>query len=205
MSASSSPTFKPRSRRPSARLSAVVDLPTPPLPEATAMTALTPGISACRDIGEPPGGCGGCRCAEAGLTPPPAGAAAGRRWRAARLALGGERDHRRGDAGNGAHRSFGLRAHVFPGARLMGIDIDREEDLAVIGRDRRQHTRFRQGGAARRPHLRKRIQDLLLRDAQDASPISGLILRPSWQDRERRVPSCRRWWQKAVLRATMPG
>src|SRR5215813_14444876 len=76
MSASSSPTLRPRSRRPSAILSAVVDLPTPPLPEATAMTALTLGISACRDIGEPPGGCGGCRCAEAGLTPP-AGAGRG--------------------------------------------------------------------------------------------------------------------------------
>src|SRR6185503_16406300 len=48
-------------------------LPTPPLPEATAMTAATPGISACRDIGDPPPLCGG-RCAEAGGTP-----AAGRR------------------------------------------------------------------------------------------------------------------------------
>src|SRR5690242_16356458 len=35
------------------------------------MTAATPGISACRDIGEPPGLCGG-RCAETGGTPPPA-------------------------------------------------------------------------------------------------------------------------------------
>src|SRR5882757_11047332 len=74
MSASSKPTRKPRSRRPSARLSAVVDLPTPPLPDATAMTAAMPGISACLDIGEPEAGfCGGlwvemcgtpgaCRC-----------------------------------------------------------------------------------------------------------------------------------------------
>src|SRR3954452_10433750 len=67
MSASSRPTRRPRSRRPSARLSAVVDLPTPPLPEATAMTAATPGISACFDIGDAPP-CGG-RCAEAGCTP----------------------------------------------------------------------------------------------------------------------------------------
>ena len=49
--------------------------------------------------------------------------------------------------------ALGLRAHVFPGARLMGIDIDREEDLAVGDRDRRQHIRFRQGDAARRLHL----------------------------------------------------
>src|SRR5881227_3885682 len=67
MSASSRPTRRPRSRRPSARLSAVVDLPTPPLPEATAMTAATPGISACFDIGDATP-CGG-RCAATGCTP----------------------------------------------------------------------------------------------------------------------------------------
>src|SRR5438874_8316186 len=67
MSASSRPTRRPRSRRPSARLSAVVDLPTPPLPEATAMTAATPGISACFDIGDG-APCGG-RCAATGCTP----------------------------------------------------------------------------------------------------------------------------------------
>src|SRR5580704_2068973 len=70
MSASSSPTLRPRSRKPSARLSAVVDLPTPPFPDATAMIAPTPGISACRDIGEPPGGCVGWRWADTGFTPP---------------------------------------------------------------------------------------------------------------------------------------
>src|SRR5947208_3148633 len=47
---------------------AVVDLPTPPFPDATAITALMPGISACLDIGEP-GGCWcGCWC---GRWPPP--------------------------------------------------------------------------------------------------------------------------------------
>ncbi|MGY3081234.1 hypothetical protein ACVWZZ_007642 [Bradyrhizobium sp. LM6.10] len=30
----------------------MVDLPTPPLPEATAITAATPGISDCRAIGD---------------------------------------------------------------------------------------------------------------------------------------------------------
>src|SRR4051794_37021810 len=67
MSASSRPTRNPRSRRPSARLRAVVDLPTPPLPDATAMTAATPGISDCFAIGEA-GLCGG-RCEETGCTP----------------------------------------------------------------------------------------------------------------------------------------
>ena len=46
MSASSTPTFRPRSRKPSARLIAVVDLPTPPLPDATAMMDFTPGTPA---------------------------------------------------------------------------------------------------------------------------------------------------------------
>src|SRR3979490_3015651 len=69
MSASSRPTRHPRSRKPSARLSAVVDFPTPPLPEATAMTAAMPGISDCFDIGEPGPGCGGGRCVETCGTP----------------------------------------------------------------------------------------------------------------------------------------
>src|SRR5258708_22390809 len=67
MPASSKPTRKPRSRKPNARLSAVVDLPTPPLPEATAITAAIPGISDCFDIGDA-GLCGG-RCDETGGTP----------------------------------------------------------------------------------------------------------------------------------------
>src|ERR1700682_4903204 len=67
MSASSRPTRRPRSRKPSARLSAVVDFPTPPLPEATAITAAMPGISDCFDIGDT-GLCGG-RWLETGCTP----------------------------------------------------------------------------------------------------------------------------------------
>ena len=38
MSASRIPTFSPCAANPSARLTVVVDLPTPPLPEATAIT-----------------------------------------------------------------------------------------------------------------------------------------------------------------------
>src|SRR6266705_526328 len=87
MSASSRPTRKPRSRRPSARLSAVVDFPTPPLPEATAITAAIPGISDCFDIGDA-GLCGG-RCDETGGTPCACrcggGGAAGRRYLGQRI------------------------------------------------------------------------------------------------------------------------
>src|SRR5215212_10143819 len=50
MSASRMPVFSPSAAKPSARLHEVVDLPTPPLPDATAMTCLTPGIPAAFDV-----------------------------------------------------------------------------------------------------------------------------------------------------------
>src|SRR5687768_4033691 len=68
MSASRMPTERPLALRPSARLTAVVDLPTPPLPLATAMIAPTPGTPAlpggawrrgCGAIGAPVGGAAG--------------------------------------------------------------------------------------------------------------------------------------------------
>ena len=131
------------------------------------MTAATPGISACCDIGEP-GLCGG-RCDETGATP---WRVAMRRWRrrGTGLAFGGQRDHGDGDAGNGAHRGFRLGANTFPGAGLGGIDIDREKHLAVVDRYRRQHIGIGQGDAARRRHLGQTIENLLLRHAHSASP-----------------------------------
>src|ERR1700682_2312290 len=50
MSASRMPVFSPIAAKPSARLHEVVDLPTPPLPEATAMTCLTPGMPAAFEV-----------------------------------------------------------------------------------------------------------------------------------------------------------
>src|ERR1700687_5200645 len=49
-SASRMPVFSPIAAKPSARLHEVVDLPTPPLPEATAMTCLTPGMPAALEV-----------------------------------------------------------------------------------------------------------------------------------------------------------
>src|SRR6266851_2208075 len=46
MSASSRPTRAPESWSDAARLTATVDLPTPPLPDPTAITCLTPGMAA---------------------------------------------------------------------------------------------------------------------------------------------------------------
>src|SRR5947209_10473677 len=50
MSASRMPAFSPSAAKPSARLQEVVDLPTPPLPDATAMTCLMPGIAAALEV-----------------------------------------------------------------------------------------------------------------------------------------------------------
>src|SRR5581483_10532830 len=87
MSASRMPTFRPRSRRPSARLTAVVDLPTPPLPDATAMMAPTPG-GACAGC-VPAAGALGCQRNEHRVDP---GKAAHRRLRAfAHRLPGGDR------------------------------------------------------------------------------------------------------------------
>src|SRR3954453_15253776 len=55
MSASRMPALSPIAAKPSARLHDVVDLPTPPLPEATAMTCLTPGMPDARAVPCPPG------------------------------------------------------------------------------------------------------------------------------------------------------
>src|SRR5260370_22036971 len=44
------PVFSPIAAKPSARLHEVVDLPTPPLAEATAMACLTPGMPAALEV-----------------------------------------------------------------------------------------------------------------------------------------------------------
>src|SRR5215472_9487775 len=114
MSASSMPTVRPRSRKPSARLTAVVDLPTPPLPEATAMIAPTPGTAWGARPGAP---------ADAALTR--------------------QRGHRRGDARNGADRGLGGLAHRFPALHHGGIDRDREGHLAGLRQRRSVRARHR--------------------------------------------------------------
>src|SRR6476661_5583056 len=50
MSASRMPALSPMAAKPSARLQEVVDLPTPPLPEPTAMTCLRPGMPAALEV-----------------------------------------------------------------------------------------------------------------------------------------------------------
>src|ERR1700737_3597160 len=69
ISASRTPTRQPSEARPSARLTQVVDLPTPPLPEATAMMLEIPGRAMPRgDAGFGGGGVGGACFSEGRLT-----------------------------------------------------------------------------------------------------------------------------------------
>ena len=123
MSASKMPTFRPRSRRPSARLTAVVDLPTPPLPDATAMIEVTPGMPAGDGAVPPsrgraaPGGICGRRCGAVPPTP------------LARSAVSATSTDC--DARHGAGRGFGAGAHGFPFLHRAGIDADGEKHLAV--------------------------------------------------------------------------
>ena len=146
MSASSTPTFRPRSRRPSARLIAVVDLPTPPLPDATATIAATPG-----------GPCTGRSPRGACAWPCPVPAARGRRRRArrARRALAGQRHHGGLHARHGAHGRFGRLAHRLPLRNDGRIDRDREEHLAVAHDHVGQLAGLRQRRAVRALHARQ--------------------------------------------------
>src|SRR3990167_3484796 len=51
MSTSARPTLRPRARRATARLTATVDFPTPPLPLATATILFTPSMRGWRETG----------------------------------------------------------------------------------------------------------------------------------------------------------
>ena len=106
--------LRPSECSPSARLTAVVDLPTPPLPDATAITCATPGIRCVLGCLAPVGrGCGLGACGSVRLPVPPSG------WR--------RRPLRR--AGRGPpFRPPGGRFH---GGGLRRIDEDREHHAAA--------------------------------------------------------------------------
>ena len=83
----------------------MVDLPTPPLPEATAMIASMPGTPRLPWLCEA-GACGAWRGGAADAARPDGGgwarlaARRDRRFHAAAFLLGGQRDHGAGHAGN---------------------------------------------------------------------------------------------------------
>ena len=152
MSASRMPTFSPRSRSPSARLTAVVDLPTPPLPEATAMIASDAWNAGRR------------RRARSWMwtrmwiwvlapRPRPSHRLLSRlrplrrlraRSSSAAGALGSQGDQCGRHAGHRADRAFGAVAHAFPLLDGCGIDTDREEHFAVSRHDLGQFSAGRQ-------------------------------------------------------------
>src|SRR5262249_19362194 len=143
MSASSTPMRKPLALSPSARLAATVDLPTPPLPEATAMIAPTPGTSP--------------RAVRATAGPAGRGAAGRRR--------GGEHRRYRGHFGQRLHRLFSGLAQRLELRAALVVDLDCEGDIAVANRQAGDNAE----GHDIRPLLRvsdmpQRIEDLSLGD-----------------------------------------
>ena len=131
MSASSSPTRWPRRVSASARLTDVVDLPTPPLPEATATMAAMPG-SAPRLVA-----CGGWL---RGAAPGAAAPGQPHARRAAGGALGGEHRGDRGHAGERHHRRLAGGAQRLLGGSLARVDLEGEADIAVAHDHARHHS-----------------------------------------------------------------
>ena len=165
----------PRSRRPSARLTAVVDLPTPPLPEATAIIEATPGT--------PDGPCCGpwpCVCAAR----PPAGAPCGGLAAAApALALCRQRHHRRLHAGHCLDRLLGALSHRLPSLHHAGIDGDREEHLAVARDDLRQRAGVGQRRAVRPRDFAEALEDVFPGDRHGFVPANlavTIVSRALW-------------------------
>ncbi len=157
------PTLSPRSRRPSARLTAVVDLPTPPLPEATAMMAPTPGM--------PVGACGarapGCGRAGAGCAwvwDWVCGRLGGAARTCARRTFAGQSDQCRRHAGNRAYGLLGAGADRLPLRHGGGVDSDREEHLAVGDEDVGQRAGFGQRLAVGPRNLTECRADIFLGD-----------------------------------------
>ena len=128
MSASSIPILRPLAASASARLAAVVDLPTPPLPEATATIVLHAGHE---------------RLAGPGLSGPPArGRAPAARCGgagAARMSLRGQHRGDRQDAGQGLDRLLGRLAQRLEMRPALRVDLDREADMAVAHDEPRHH------------------------------------------------------------------
>ena len=116
MSASRMPTRKPFCWKPSARLTAVVDLPTPPLPEATAIMYFTRPMPLCLRAGV------GRSAAAAFL-----------------LGVGGQRDDGVGHARQRLHRVLRGLAQRLVSARLGLRNVQREIDLIFVDDDFRKH------------------------------------------------------------------
>src|SRR6516164_5524144 len=152
MSASRMPTFSPSSRSASARLTAVVDLPTPPLPEAMAMMACTPGIP----DGAAPGGAPG-RGRVAGETCGRAGAPRADPALPLRSAVS-------------ATSLLRAPTNGFPRLDGGGINRNREEDFTVGDNDVRKLARRRQRHALRAGNMTERCKNVVFRGAHIGSP-----------------------------------
>ena len=158
MSASSMPTLQARApAAPSARLTASVDLPTPPLPDATAMTCLHAGDGLRR-------GRGGGACA----------GAAGRRGRrgARRRAVGREARERALDAGQTSDRGFGRLPHRLHGGGFARVRWRWRTSPGPPHppRSRTSGPTKRGSRRPRRGHGRERLQNVFAGDRHSVAP-----------------------------------
>ena len=168
MSASRMPTLRPSAASPSARLHEVVDLPTPPLPEATAMMCFTPGMPASFEVA----GAGFFGPLRIGVGP-----GAGSRFRGPLRLVGGEAHQRARDAGKRLDDPLGGGAHGLKRIHLGGIDGDGEDHLAVVGDDVGQPPRCGQALAIGQSHGVERAQDVVAVHGHECFSGSGTSLR----------------------------
>ncbi len=151
---------------PSARLAATVDLPTPPLPEATAMIAPTPGMA-------PRWVRGTAACAAGRPARRAGGRARLRRHPAPRRGLRGQHRRHREHAGQRVDRLLGRLAQRLQPRAALGLDLDREGDIAVADRDPRDHAeRHDVAAAVGVGDGREGVEDLLFGDGH-VIPQSG--------------------------------
>ena len=165
MSASSSPARLPSCASATARLAATVDLPTPPLPLATAMIRLTPGTAR------------GPRLRRR----VPADLQVGRRLRRRRPVRGQERRDR-GDAGQRRDRGLGGGAGRLEPRALRRVDLEQEAHPVGLDRQRPHHVGVDDAAAgAGHRHRAQRREDGVAGDGISGSCFARLRL-----DRTRR-------------------
>ena len=172
MSASSTPTFRPLAASPSAMLTAVVDLPTPPLPDATAMIEAMPGTPRLPDECEAgawapaePARVGAGRAGAAGVRSARRRPGLNRRLHAAALLLGRQRHHGAGNAGDRLDDALGGGAQRLHLLRARGRHGDREEHLLVGDEDVRDQPEIDDiAGEIRAVHGLQTVEDGFLGD-----------------------------------------
>ncbi len=168
MSASRMPTRRSLAASARARLTAVVDLPTPPLPDATATIVFTPGTSCFA------GAAPVSWTVSVGAVRMSGGAASG----ALRRLLGGQHGAHRQDAGQRVDDLLGRLAQRFELRRARRLDLEGEGDVTVAHGKAGDHAEADDIAALLRiAHLAQGSENLLFCDL--AHRLGATIIRRS--------------------------